>query len=166
MERDATEPTPETLDAETRTIAGEAVQRALEARIAGRDVNWEVPGVASGDVTPLQASFGTTLGALLVTAVYAAPELAATPLAALPARVWWVLLYLSVVTTAGTLFLLQYASTRLPGSKVMAYTYLVPSWVVLWEVLAHANLPSPALLGGILATMLALVMLLKVEARG
>lgn len=116
------------------------------------------------DVTPLQAAFGTSFGALLVTLVYAAPEVMATPWADLPARVWWVLIYLALGTTAITFFLVQYASTRLPGPKVMAYTYLVPSWVVLWEVTARGLWPVPALLFGIAGTILALVMLLRGDA--
>ena len=115
------------------------------------------------DVPPLQTAFATTLGALVVTTLYAAPELVATPFALLPAQVWWVLIYLAVATTAGTFFLVQYASKRLPGSKVMAYTYLVPSWVVFWEVLALGHLPTPALLLGILGTIIALLMLLRDE---
>ena len=117
------------------------------------------------DVSPLQSSFATTLGALIVTGAYAFPELISTPFASLPPRVWWVMLYLAIVTTAGTFFLLQYASKRLPGSKVMAYTYLVPSWVIFWEIAALSRWPVPAILAGILATVIALVMLLRGEAR-
>ncbi|WP_425037438.1 DMT family transporter [Primorskyibacter sp. S187A] len=112
------------------------------------------------DVTPLQSSFGTTLGALLVTCVYAAPEIVITPFASLSAQVWWVLAYLAIVTTALTFFLLQYASKRLPGTKVMAYTYLVPSWVLLWDV-SVGRWPSPMILLGLAATLLALLMLLR-----
>ncbi|MCL1628996.1 DMT family transporter [Roseibaca sp. V10] len=115
------------------------------------------------DVSPLQSSFGTTLGALLVTLVYAAPEAVVTAFAELPARVWWVLAYLTIVTTALTFFLLQYASKRLPPAKVMAYTYLVPSWVVLWEISA-GRWPAALILLGVAATLVALFMLLRAEA--
>lgn len=115
------------------------------------------------DVSPLQSSFGTTVGALLVTSVYAAPEAMITPFLDLPARVWWVLAYLAIVTTALTFFLLQYASKRLPPAKVMAYTYLVPSWVVVWDISA-GRWPASLILFGIGATLFALLMLLRVEA--
>jgi hypothetical protein len=51
----------------------------------------------------------------------------------------------------------------LMSSKVMAYTYLTPSWVILWEI-AMGN-PAPALLVlvGVGLTMVALWMLLKQE---
>ncbi|MDJ0820267.1 MAG: DMT family transporter [Paracoccaceae bacterium] len=117
------------------------------------------------DVTPLQSSFGNSIGALVVTTIYAAPELLDTSFATLPARVWWVTAYLAIVTTAGTFLLLQFASQRLPGSKVMAYTYLVPSWVVMWEVLSLSRWPAAAIFWGIAGTILALLMLLRGAAR-
>ncbi|MCC1481269.1 DMT family transporter [Roseibaca sp. Y0-43] len=115
------------------------------------------------DVTPLQSAFATTLGALVVTCAYAAPEALGTPFMDLPARLWWVLAYLAIVTTALTFFLLQYASSRLPPAKVMAYTYLVPSWVVLWDI-SIGRWPNALILLGIAATLAALLMLLRAEA--
>lgn len=116
------------------------------------------------DTSALQSSFATTVGALIVTALYAAPDLVDTSYMAMPVRVWWVLAYLAVVTTAGTFFLLQFASQRLPGSKVMAYTYLVPCWVVVWEALAFGQLPSFGILLGIACAVIALLILLRAEA--
>jgi len=113
------------------------------------------------DISPLQSSLGASLGALVVTGVYAAPDMLTTPWATLPLQVWLVLIYLAVVTTAVTFFLLQFASTRLPGPKVMAYTYLVPSWVVLSEIVLRGSWPAPALSWGIGGTILALVLLLR-----
>lgn len=113
------------------------------------------------DITPLQSAFGTTLGALVVTLIYAAPAIIGTQWLALEPRVWWVVAYLALVTTAATFFLLQYASARLPGPKVMAYTYLVPSWVVFWEVTVRGQWPAPAIFLGIGGTVLALVLLLR-----
>ena len=56
------------------------------------------------------------------------------------------------------------ASLTLPSAKVMAYTYLVPTWVALWQVgLGHA-LPPVMVPGGVGLTMLALVLLLKDES--
>lgn len=113
------------------------------------------------DVTPLQSTLAACIGAFAVTLVYAAPALLETSWSSLPPRVWAVLVYLALVTTAVTFFLLQYASARLPGPKVMAYTYLVPSWVVFWDVLARGQWPAPALMWGIGGTILALVLLLR-----
>lgn len=120
----------------------------------------------AGDVSPLQSALATTVGALIVAGVYGARDVLAVPYADLPVRVWLVLGYLAIVTTAVTFFLLQYASKRLPGSKVMAYTYLVPSWVVLWDLSFHAVAPKPAILLGIAGTTLALILLLRDEESG
>jgi drug/metabolite transporter (DMT)-like permease len=77
--------------------------------------------------------------------------------------VWITLAYVSIAASAATFTLVQYATLRLPSSKVMAYTYLTPSWVILWEI-AMGN-PAPALLVlvGVGLTMMALWMLLKQE---
>ncbi|MEL6510370.1 MAG: DMT family transporter [Pseudomonadota bacterium] len=119
-----------------------------------------------GDVTPLQAALGTTVGALIVSGAYGFSDLVAVSFQSLPAQVWLVLLYLAVVTTAVTFFLVQYASKRLPGSKVMAYTYLVPSWVVMWDLAFNGARPAPAILLGIGCTIVALIMLLRDEEFG
>jgi hypothetical protein len=37
-------------------------------------------------------------------------------------------------TAGSTAYLVHIAALRLPAAKVMAYTYLVPSWVILWEL--------------------------------
>lgn len=113
------------------------------------------------DVNPLQSSIGSVLGALLVAGIYGASDLVLTDFAALRPTVWLVIAYLAVFTTAGSFFLLQFASQRLQAGKVMAYTYLVPSWVVLWEFLFYGNTQPTALLAGVAATLLALIMLLK-----
>lgn len=111
------------------------------------------------DSTAFEATFGTVAGALLVTLVYAMPELLATDYAALPAAVWMVALYLGVVTTAGTFFLLQVAVPRLSPGKVMAYTYLVPSWVVLHGLALGHSERAVVYAGGAL-TLLAMLVLL------
>ena len=50
---------------------------------------------------------------------------------------------------------------RLPASKVMAYTYLTPAWVILLEAALTQRLPAPVVLPGILATVVALLLLLR-----
>lgn len=126
-----------------------------------------VPALArklASDVKPLQTSLGTVLGSLIVTGIYGYGDLINTDFTALRPAVWMVIAYLAIVTTAGTFFLVQYAAQRLPAGKVMAYTYLVPSWVVLWDFLFYGATQPVLLLLGVAATLLALVMLLRAEA--
>jgi hypothetical protein len=43
----------------------------------------------------------------------------------------------------------------------MAYTYLTPSWVILWEIALGNGAPPTLVLGGVLLTIVALVLLLR-----
>lgn len=107
------------------------------------------------------STFLTMAGGTVLLALWAAPALRQTDWAALPGIVWVTLAYVSVAATASTTWLVQFASLRLPAAKVMAYTYLVPSWVILWELAMHGSWP-PALVGfGVVLTCAALALLLK-----
>lgn len=65
-------------------------------------------------------------------------DIVATDWASLPPTVWLTILYLGTFTSAGTFFLTQYASMRLPAAKVLAYTYLTPGFIILYEgLLGH-----------------------------
>ena len=46
----------------------------------------------------------------------------------------------------------------------MAYTYLTPTWVILWEIGMGQGVPPVIVLGGIGLTMVALMLMLKREA--
>lgn len=105
-------------------------------------------------------------GGALVTGLAGWGAIAATPWAALPAIVWIAAAYLGLVTTALSFFLLNFAAMRLPSAKVMAYTYLVPVFVIVWELALGGALPPVLVLPGILLAVGALVLLLKEEAPG
>lgn len=106
-------------------------------------------------------TFGTLLGGCVVLTVWGWGDLRATDWLALPAIVWITLLYIAIFASAATFVLLQFATLRLPAAKVMAYTYLTPSWVILWEVALGNGAPSGLVMGGVALTILALLMLLK-----
>jgi drug/metabolite transporter (DMT)-like permease len=108
-------------------------------------------------------TFGMMVAGTLLLALYAWPALLATDWAALPGVVWVTLVYVAVAASAMTFVLLQYATLRLPAAKVMAYTYLVPSWVILWEMALHGAVPPGLVLAGVAMTALALGLLLKQE---
>jgi drug/metabolite transporter (DMT)-like permease len=113
--------------------------------------------------SPLVFPVGTFLGGTAVLTAVGWGDIRATDWAALPGTVWITLAYLSVMASALTLVLLQFATLRLPSSKVMAYTYLTPSWVILWEVALGHTAPPVRVLIGALLTAFALVLLLKDE---
>jgi len=108
-------------------------------------------------------SLGTLLGGSALLLVWGWGDLRATDWAALPPIVWITLAYVSVVASAATFVLVQYATLRLPASKVMAYTYLTPSWVILWEIGLGRGAPAALVLGGVAMTVLALSLLLENE---
>ncbi len=85
----------------------------------------------------------------------------ATDWAHLPGIVWITLLYISIFASATTFFLLQFATLRLPSAKVMAYTYLTPSWVIGWEIALGNGVPSGLVLIGVGFTIVAIFLLLK-----
>jgi drug/metabolite transporter (DMT)-like permease len=106
-------------------------------------------------------TFGMMVAGTLLLGVYAWPAVLATDWVALPGVVWVTLVYVAVAASALTFVLLQYASLRLPAAKVMAYTYLVPSWVILWEIALHGAMQPGLVLVGVALTVLALGLLLK-----
>jgi drug/metabolite transporter (DMT)-like permease len=81
----------------------------------------------------------------------------------LPKIVYITIFYTAIFASSMTFFLLQFSTMRLPSSKVMAYTYLTPTWVILWEVGLGHSAPTIWILGGIALTVLALLMLLRQE---
>ena len=109
----------------------------------------------------LAATFGVLLAGAVLLAIISARQIYATDWSNLPMMVWVVLVYVTVFATSTTFTLVQYATLRLPSSKVMAYTYLTPSWVILWELALGHSAPPLLILGGIALTLLALAMLLK-----
>jgi len=106
-------------------------------------------------------TFGMMVAGTVLLALYAWPAVLATDWAALPRIVWVTLVYVAVAASAMTFVLLQYATLRLPAAKVMAYTYLVPSWVILWEIVLNGATPPGLVLVGVALTVLALALLLK-----
>jgi drug/metabolite transporter (DMT)-like permease len=97
----------------------------------------------------------------LILAAWSGRQVLQTDWTALPLRVWLTLGYLSLFSGAVTFVLIQYATLRLPGAKVMAYSYLVPSWVLVWELAQGAAPPPLPVLAGVTLSAGALVVLLR-----
>ncbi len=115
---------------------------------------------------PVVFTFGMLIAGSVVTTLYGWGAIRETDWAALPAIVWITLAYTAIFASAATFVLLQYATLRLPSAKVMAYTYLTPSWVILWQIaLGQAALPA-LVIAGVGLTALALVLLVKDEGGG
>lgn len=120
-----------------------------------RTLNRGEPGLVFG--------VGTLTGGLVVTLLWGWPAVSATDWAGLPPIAWATVAYLALGASASTMLLLRYAAQRLPSAKVMAYGYLVPSFVVLWEGAITGDWVAPPVWAGVAATAGALLMLLEGE---
>lgn len=149
----------------------------LEFDIGRGEMIYFVGCIAHAIYTPLVArlnrgesavvfTFGMMVAGFLVLVLFGAGDILATDWAALPRIVWLTLIYLALFASAATFVLLQYATLRLPSAKVMAYSYLTPAWVILWEVAFGNPWPVPLVALGVAGTVVALLILLKDEANG
>lgn len=110
-------------------------------------------------------TFGVLVAGALWLIVLGARDIAATDWTALRPIVWITIFYVAICASAITFVLVQFAALRLPSAKVMAYTYLVPSWVICWEAALGNPLPPMMSAAGIALTGIALVMLLRDEEK-
>jgi drug/metabolite transporter (DMT)-like permease len=110
---------------------------------------------------PIEFAFATSLAVVVLIGVFGLGDIASTDWGALRPLVWVTILYTAICASSITFVLLQYASLRLPSAKVMAYTYLTPTWVIVWEIALGRDVPPLLVLGGVALSVAALVMLLR-----
>lgn len=106
-------------------------------------------------------TLGMIVAGFAILAVLSVRDLVSFDYGALPPVFWVGLAYLAVCSSAMTFYLLQYATLVLPSANVMAYTYLTPSWVIVWEIAFGGALPAPVVWIGVAVTGIALIMLLR-----
>ena len=110
---------------------------------------------ARGDPAVL-LTFSSFVAAMVLLLLWDSPSIFAQDWFALGVWQWAALVWLAVVPTAITFFLLQYASLRLPPAKVMAYTYLTPACIVPIEMALGHGLPTLSVIAGIVVIVAAL----------
>ncbi len=104
-------------------------------------------------------TFWTLVASTFWISLYGASDLLTTRWVQLPPIVWITIAYLAVFTTAGTFFLLQFASLRLPSSKVLAYGYLTPSIIILLEgALGHGWVGFAVAMGAVVTVFGLIIM--------
>ncbi len=111
--------------------------------------------------TPIVFACGVLIAGALLLSVWGWEAIRATDWRDLPLIVWITIFYTAVFASAGSVVLLQYATLRLPSAKVMAYTYLVPSWVIIWDLALGQSPPAPLVTVGGALTLVALFLLLR-----
>ncbi|WP_238704966.1 DMT family transporter [Parasedimentitalea marina] len=114
---------------------------------------------------PVVFTFGMLVAGAVILLVFGWSDIRATQWLQLPLIVWIGLGYLVVFASSATFVLLQFATLHLPSAKVMAYTYLTPSWVILWEIALGRPAPAGMILIGIALTVIALLLLLKDDTK-
>lgn len=102
----------------------------------------------------------TLAATMICIAAYGTRDIAATDWNALPEVVWIAIVYLAIFATAGTFFLLQFASLHLPAAKVMSYGYLTPCFVILLEGLLGHGWAGVSIFAGAMLTVVALLVLM------
>ncbi len=115
--------------------------------------------------SPLVLSFWTLTGTAACIVLYGLPEIMATDWLHLPPVVWWVVIYLAVGPTAICFFLIQFASVHLPAAKVVAYGYIVPAFVIVFEGLVGHGWTSLSVAAGAAITVLGLAVLAALPER-
>ena len=103
------------------------------------------------------------LAGFLLLLVYGWGDIRATDWTALPPLVWITAVYLAVFATALSTAMLQFAAQRLPSSKVMAYSYVTPIWVIAWELALGHGGPGAVVVPGIALICGALLLLLRAD---
>ncbi|MFD1342780.1 DMT family transporter [Litorisediminicola beolgyonensis] len=101
-------------------------------------------------------------GAVLLL-LWGGPSIVDTDWARLPPIVWITLGYTATFATVVSFACLRFGAQHLPSAKVMAYTYLVPSWVLVWELALGNGTPAGTILVGVGLTAIALLLLLRDE---
>ncbi len=112
-----------------------------------------------GDRTLVEVTFWTLLAGLVLLGLYAHDEILAISWSEVPWPVYLGILHLAFFTTAISFYLIQYASVRIPSAKVMAYTYLIPAFVLAQDVVLGQPWPSLSVLGGVVVITAAMVLL-------
>ncbi|NRB16230.1 MAG: DMT family transporter [Rhodobacteraceae bacterium] len=114
---------------------------------------------------PVVFTFGMLVAGALILLLFGWSDIRATNWLQLPMMVWIGLGYLAICASSITFVLLQFATLHLPSAKVMAYTYLTPSWVILWEIALGRPAPVGMILVGIVMTVIALGILLEEDVK-
>ena len=108
----------------------------------------------------IMVTFGMLTSGTIILSIYGAPEILQTNWTGLPLLIWGTIIYLAVFATSLSFLCLQFASMHLPATNVMAYTYLTPIWVLVWERLLDHENPPIWISGGIALSIISVVILL------
>ncbi|MCH1535105.1 MAG: DMT family transporter [Amylibacter sp.] len=110
---------------------------------------------------PLIFTFGIIVAALFISFIFSFGEIMNANFKSITKYDLLIILYLAIFASAATFLLIQYAALKLPSVKVMAHTYLTPTWVIFWYIFMGKDGPLASDYIGISFTIIALFLLLK-----
>ena len=123
-----------------------------------------IPALNKGENAASQTLGTLSAGFLLLILIFT-NDVVETNWLSLSPLVWITTIYLATIATAFTFFLIQFAAKRISASKVMAYTYAVPFWVALGEIIINSSFPNKNIILGGLIIAFALLVLISDNAK-
>ena len=123
-----------------------------------------IPALNKGENAASQTLGTLSAGFLLLILIFT-NDVVETNWLSLSPLVWITTIYLATIATAFTFFLIQFAAKRISASKVMAYTYAVPFWVALGEIIINSSFPNKNIIFGGLIIAFALLVLISDNAK-
>jgi drug/metabolite transporter (DMT)-like permease len=118
-----------------------------------------IPKFNNGEPAIIQ-TFGTLISGIIILGLFSNKEIIYHNWIDFPVIVLLTILYLAIFATAASFFLIQYSAVRLSSIKVMAYTYAVPIWVVLLQIIFLQKLPNTITFIGAFIILVSLLILL------
>ena len=118
-----------------------------------------IPKFNNGEPAIIQ-TFGTLISGIIILGLFSNNEIIYHSWIDFPVIVLLTILYLAIFATAASFFLIQYSAVRLSSIKVMAYTYAVPIWVVLLQIIFLQQLPNTITFVGAFVILVSLLILL------
>ena len=118
-----------------------------------------IPKFNNGEPAIIQ-TFGTLISGIIILGLFSSKEIIYYSWIDFPVIVLLTILYLAIFATAASFFLIQYSAVRLSSIKVMAYTYAVPIWVVLLQIIFLQQLPNTITFVGAFFILVSLLILL------
>ena len=118
-----------------------------------------IPKFNNGEPAIIQ-TFGTLISGIIILGLFSNEEIIYYSWIDFPVIVLLTILYLAIFATAASFFLIQYSAVRLSSIKVMAYTYAVPIWVVLLQIIFLQQLPNTITFVGAFVILVSLLILL------
>ena len=118
-----------------------------------------IPILNKGENAASQTLGTLSAGFLLLILIFT-NDIVETKWLSLSPLAWVTIIYLATIATAFTFFLIQFAAKRISASKVMAYTYAVPFWVALGEIIINSrSLDTNIIFGGFIIAFALLVLI-------